>query len=346
LLVGQILISALEIFGRSVMRRFYAFFVFVLVLGSLIMVFSFEPSDTKKEVPVKSPNESSGVDRAGESEIDESNRSEVEEEKESFTSQRTLFIGNSYTARNDLPGMYEQVLSSTENFSEESVDVESVTKGGHRLRQHAADLEDGERIADLVEDDWDNVVLQEQSQIIGFQRGHEERRKSLNSGAELAEEINGSGSEPVLFMTWGRRDGDPVNDHIYSTYPLMQERLEWGYWSLKAEIVDRGYSADIAPVGMAFEEVYNESSEEGAANRSGTAFHDLYAGDGSHPSVQGTYLSALVIAEETSGIDPEEVDYRPQGVNRARAGFLKGVASEVSSNYAQGSSSTGTGSGW
>ena len=72
----------------------------------------------------------------------------------------------------------------------------------------------------------------------------------------------------------------------------MQQYLNFGY---------RGYQqaannprSFVAPAGIAFQLIYDDTiSARGTVTSS--PFSDLYSGDGSHPSVQGSYLAACAI---------------------------------------------------
>ncbi|WP_347720796.1 DUF4886 domain-containing protein [Candidatus Nanohalovita haloferacivicina] len=278
-------------------------------------------------------NELNSSSVEGEAVENESINSSDEADPRPVENVSTLFVGNSYTDRNDLPVLYRSVVGSTSNFSESSVTVDSVTYGGYRLREHASDLESGGRISSVLGDDWDYVVLQEQSQIIGFSLDHEERIKSMDAGERLSQAVNRSGADTVLFMTWGRRDGDERNRFIYPNYTAMQKYLRGGYEQMRYRVRDNGSEASIAPVGMAFKEAYDYSSRDGPANRTGTVFYDLYASDGSHPSVQGSYLAALVIGATSTGVEPLNVSYRPSEVSSSRADLLKGFASSAADYY-------------
>ena len=74
---------------------------------------------------------------------------------------RVLFIGNSLTFGNNLPGMIADIAESHGN--EMIYDV--YTQGGARLAQHASNID---ILVKLREQLWDFVVLQEQSQYPGF----------------------------------------------------------------------------------------------------------------------------------------------------------------------------------
>jgi lysophospholipase L1-like esterase len=85
---------------------------------------------------------------------------------------------------------------------------------------------------------------------------------------------------PVLYQTWGRRDGEPgkENDDFYQ----MNERVRRGY----AAASERGGGIAIAPAGDAWEEVFNEGRGS-----------ELYVEDGSHPSAYGNKVTAKSIFE-------------------------------------------------
>jgi hypothetical protein len=86
---------------------------------------------------------------------------------------------------------------------------------------------------------------------------------------------------PVLYSTWGRRDGDPDNANIYPDFKAMNDLTTSGYAEYAALFSD----PLIVPAGAGFEIIWNENS-------SPVTFRDLYwsDSDGSHPSIKGTYM--------------------------------------------------------
>jgi PKD repeat protein len=76
-------------------------------------------------------------------------------------------------------------------------------------------------------------------------------------------------------MTWGRQNGDPQWDSI-NTFDKMNGRLRNAY----LRIADSA-QASVSPVGVAWKYV-----------RDNYPTINLYSADGSHPSIEGTYLSA------------------------------------------------------
>jgi hypothetical protein len=100
-----------------------------------------------------------------------------------------LFVGNSFTARNDLPGMLAQLAGGT-------IETRLIQRGGASLRMH---LNKGDATAAMRESKWDYVVLQEQSTlpIKNAKRMHESVR-------DFDALIRAAGARTVLYMTWAR----------------------------------------------------------------------------------------------------------------------------------------------
>jgi len=184
-----------------------------------------------------------------------------------------LFIGNSYIYSNDLPNTFRQLALSLG----ETVTVQSSAPGGYTLYQHSTYTPTLDAINAQT---WDFVVMQEQSQLGALPSDVTSTEYGmLQLMAEI--EANWECTYPVLYMTWGRENGDPQNCSNFSfmcTYEGMQQALRNNYVAL-ANFND----AWTSPVGVAW-----------ATVRAGHPEIDLYVDDGSHPSVAGTYLAACV----------------------------------------------------
>ena len=209
-------------------------------------------------------------------------------------------FGNSYTLSNSLGTMVESMGVT-------NADV--VAAGGKTLAGHWTDVNSsGNNANTTLRDasiDWDFVVLQDQSQIPGFSRTSSDWISSKNGSVHLADAITAEGGESVLFMTWGRRNGDVSNPAIYGNFTLMQERLESGYIDYHDNMTAAGNTVWIAPVGLAFEHIYNNVVASGLnASVTGNTFFGLYDSDGSHPSASGSYLAACVLYATMTGNSP------------------------------------------
>lgn len=205
-----------------------------------------------------------------------------------------LFVGNSYTYTNDVPGHYRSLLAGVLPAAR----TELVATGGYRLTDHARDAaKQGTDLARwLGADGFDFVVLQEQSQIGGFYANDAERVASIAGAIELSALGRARGATTVLYATWGRAHGDPTT-FGYETFESMQGRLDEGYLSMASMLREQGSKVLIAPVGGGFRAVFDDIVRAGADPlAAGSDFEALYESDGSHPSAQGAYLAACILA--------------------------------------------------
>jgi len=206
-----------------------------------------------------------------------------------LTAQTTnvLFIGNSYTYANDLPGTLESLaLSLGDTLACTSSTFGGATLGGHATNAATLDL--------IAQGGWDFVILQEQSQLPSFPDS-QVNADFFPAVHTLVEAIRAANpcAMPVLFMTWGRENGDASNCANWPpvcTYEGMQALLTERY--LEASVAEEAWCA---PVGVVWSNVI------GAV--------DLYSGDGSHPSAAGTYLAAATFYAALTGQDPTEATF-------------------------------------
>jgi len=179
---------------------------------------------------------------------------------------RILFVGNSYTN-----GSWKAI---TEVF--QGHDLQRHTRGGAKLEAWAKDEKLHEKIKSGK---WDFVVLQEQSQMPSLTEPFVKR--FMDGAMKLDERIRASGAKTVLFMTWGRRDGDKRNKQLNPTFEAMQAKLSKNYRAAAEKL-----NARVAPIGDVFAEIKNSH---------GDLFPKLYKGDGSHPSGLGGVAAAYTL---------------------------------------------------
>lgn len=197
---------------------------------------------------------------------------------------RVLFIGNSYSYFNDMPVMLTDLANSLGHV----VETEQNTPGGASLQGH---LNNPTTLSLIQQGGWDYVVLQEQSQKASLPED-QVIADFYPSVAGLVEEIRqyNACAVPLLYMTWGRENGDAQNCSWWPpvcTYTGMQELLTDRY--LEAADMTESWCV---PVGMVWEDLLGESGI------------DLYNNDGSHPSLQGSYLIASTMTVAMFGSDP------------------------------------------
>lgn len=195
---------------------------------------------------------------------------------------QVLFVGNSYTYYHQLPSLF-QTLSESGGYS---VETAMAAEGGWTLAQHRDAAETRALIGTRP---WQYVVLQEQS----LSPALPERLGQLTRPAAqaLANQIRQQGAQPLLFMTWGYRDGSPKAG--LGNYRTMQAQLERGYRTLAQEL-----AAPLVPVGLAWQRALDTVPQL-----------PLWDEDGSHPSLAGSYLAACVLYGVIHRSSPEGLAY-------------------------------------
>lgn len=213
-----------------------------------------------------------------------------------------LFIGNSYTYVNDLPSMFE-ALSENRNHP---VTVGSKTNGGYTFQNQ---WNDPQTFTAIHQQEWNLVVLQAQSQEPSFP-ADQVNTSTLPYALRLADSAYASSActNVMYYMTWGRETGDPQWDSI-NTFDKMNTRLYNAYMRF-ADNSD----AMVAPVASAWKYVRD--------NNPGI---QLYSGDGSHPSLAGTYLVACTFFASVFQETPVGATYYA-GLDQATAGILQNAA--------------------
>ena len=219
----------------------------------------------------------------------------------SGVSTRVLFIGNSYTYVNDLPCVFTQLACSGGHL----VETGMLAPGGWTLAEH---VNDSSTQTELAAKQWDYVVLQEQSIVPALEQS---RIQYMYPAARtLVRMIRDDGAEPMFFMTWGHRDG--VTDFGINDYAIMQKQLATGYLTIADEL-----GVPVAPVGSAWEQVRQQSPAI-----------DLWQSDGSHPTVDGTYLAACVFYAAIFNESPQGLSYTAQ-IPADTAKALQSIAASV-----------------
>lgn len=181
-----------------------------------------------------------------------------------------LFIGNSFTFVNDLP----ELLRSLAAADGMTIAVTMHATPGTKLREHAADS----YVRELLALRWNYVVLQEQSQLPQLPTFDNERTTSTGPAIRaLREAADRTGAKTVLYATWGYRSGDRPNIPNDS-FESMQVRLDAGFAALSAE-----ETMPLVPVGAAWAKAHRAHPD-----------WNLWADDGKHPSLEGSYLAACV----------------------------------------------------
>lgn len=216
---------------------------------------------------------------------------------------KVLFVGNSYTFVNDLPSLVTKLAQADAKAPQLTVD--SATGGGLMLQNH---WNNAATLAKIDNGGWTHVVLQGQSlePVCAYVTFGTYAKK-------LGDRVKSAGATPVFFETWARKKGS--ND--YKQWPCvgvdpaaMQKGLREAY--SKAAKATGGV---MAPVGDAWEKVLE--ADPSAA---------LHSGDGSHPSMLGSYLGACVFFSTFTARACLGNSFVPAGVSNPAAKTMQKAA--------------------
>ena len=201
---------------------------------------------------------------------------------------KVLFIGNSYTAANNLPQMIVDLALSTGD----AMDYQAHTPGGARFLQHAVDP----TVFDMIRsENWDYVVLQAQSQEPSWPIS-QVSTEVFPYAKILCDSIRAINpcSIPLFYMTWGRKNGDQMNCASWPpvcTYEGMDSLL-----NLRYRMMANDNNAYVSPVGEVWKYI-----------RKYYPTLELYEPDESHPSAAGSYVAACAFYTLIFEKDPIQI---------------------------------------
>ena len=177
-----------------------------------------------------------------------------------------LFIGNSLTYFNDLPGMVRALVDSS---GAGPVEIHSVTAPNYSLGDH---LENGSALRLIEQYRPALVVLQQGPSSLA-----ESRADLIASTQRFDSLARGVGGRAGLYGVWPSRERFAVFAEVSESYRLAAERVGGVY----------------LPAGEAWQAAWRRDGKLA-----------LYSDDEFHPSVQGTYTAALVIYQRITGRSP------------------------------------------
>jgi len=179
---------------------------------------------------------------------------------------RILFIGNSLTYENDLPGLVEQLGRSDPS---RPTTVSSVAFGGYSLEDH---WNRGDALAAIRQGGWDLVVLQQGPSALP-----ESRDNLIEWSDRFAAEIRKVGARPALYMVW----------------PSLDDAADWDAVTASYAAAAEASHAILFPAGEALRAAYNANPGL-----------PLFAGDRFHPAPLGSEGAALVIYSAAANVSP------------------------------------------
>jgi hypothetical protein len=198
-----------------------------------------------------------------------------------------LFIGNSFTQRNNLPALIAS-LAAEANIK---ISHDLITAGGASLRTH---WNAGHAAKAIASGGYDYVILQEQSTL---PIKNAERMKENIRLFDAA--IQTAGAQTVLYTTWARQHSLDTQKQITNAYSEIGKEL----------------NALVIPAGPAWMRFLAKHDEP-----------QLYDKDQSHPTLAGSYLAACVFLATLLETNPTGNKFTPPGLSSQDAKTLQTIA--------------------
>ncbi|WP_422361450.1 SGNH/GDSL hydrolase family protein [Reichenbachiella sp.] len=175
-----------------------------------------------------------------------------------LTDANILFIGNSLTYSNDLPGLVRQL--GKENGAD--IGVKSVTRGNYALIDH---WNDGVIQKEIAAGQFDFVVVQQgpSSQAFG-------REVLIEYGKLINDLCEKHGAKMAYYMVW-------PSQTYYHTFDGVIKNHE------DAAAINKTL---LCPVGRVWKQHFDTTGD-----------FSYYGADGFHPSLKGSQVAAVVIVE-------------------------------------------------
>lgn len=171
---------------------------------------------------------------------------------------RILFIGNSLTGANNMPQMVQGLIDSTHL---QRFEVHIVMLPGASLDDQ---WDSGEAVRTIQSGKWNVVILQQGPSALP-----ESRVVLVSATRKFAPLIRESGGRPALYMVWPAAERLGDFDAVRESYALAARSVEGIFF----------------PAGEAWRAAWRRNSKLA-----------LYSRDGLHPTIEGSYLAAIVIA--------------------------------------------------
>jgi hypothetical protein len=223
---------------------------------------------------------------------------------------KILFIGNSYTSVNCLPGLFK-ALSRSAGLA---VEVGASMSDGFRFVDHEQ-LKATQDLINLAA--WDFVILQNQSQEPSF-RSEDVIASQVPHAQALVNAIHkkNPNAQIIYYVPQAHRQGDPAYCNSYSqvcSFGGMTEALINGYRQYQAAT-----GGKLANAGGAWKAVVDDKAAPFSAGL-------LWQNDDSHPTILGSYLTAATIFSTIFNRTPVGL-FHPAEISDVNASYLQKIA--------------------
>jgi hypothetical protein len=227
---------------------------------------------------------------------------------------KVLFIGNSLTYWNDLPAIVQSLAKAGK---QRNIDVQSITFPDYSLEDH---WNRGDALREIKKGKWNIVVLQQ-----GPSASPPARASLIRYAALYSAEIRSIGAKTALYSVWPSKTRKADLEESIRSYELAAKDVQ----------------AMLIPVGTAWKNAWRLDPNV-----------KLYDVDGLHPSMNGSYLAALVFyetlfARSSSGL-PSQLKLssrtvRSIEIDSSIANILQSAASAAVAENARKKTKTGAG---
>jgi hypothetical protein len=214
-----------------------------------------------------------------------------------------LFVGNSLTYGNDLPGLVEGLSAGTGGRLQTAM----VAFPGYSLADH---FSKGDAIRSIATGGWRVVILQQGPSTLP-----ESQDLLRRFTASFDRRIRPVGARTALFSVWPDTQFPSTFEDVAESYSLA--------------------AADVGGIYLPVTQAWQLAFQRQPALR-------LYSSDGFHPSEQGSYLAALVMVGVLTGRSPLGMParvVRPAGtevsIPQEVASVLQDAASAAIAAYAR-----------
>ena len=232
-----------------------------------------------------------------------------------------LFIGNSLTYYNDMPGMLQKMM----NEKNLDINIEQITYPGFSLYAHLeniveegsenqvrtrkkSDQEITETEKKIQEKEWDIIIMQTGGVTILIP---EIRKEKVDPAIKEIMSLSNSNSKFILFNTWTTKINYP-KEYCYSAI-VIDKYSSQGEKICSPEIANGQEYFDALQSG------YRELSDNNniSLTRHAQVFQETIGKypeidlleDAMHPSKEGAFLSACLFYKLISGKDPKSLEY-------------------------------------
>jgi hypothetical protein len=216
-----------------------------------------------------------------------------------------LFIGNSRTCYNDMPAMLRKIADSAHTKERFDIVTRALPAGTLQLSWNDAETRR------LLKQSWHDVVVQAESNA---QSSEQRTEQFFDYGGRLIREAQSTGGTPAVIVNW------VYGEELFTGRgPGMRA---WYYGRIQSDYarLSSMTGARLINVAQVWERVHAAAPEL-----------PLYS-DGNHPTLQGSYLSALTLYAHLSGTDGSDVTYVPHGMSAAEAAIIRRAVGEGGDN--------------